>query len=155
MLIKLSTWSYLEIRMQDKITVWGLIDNRMRYIQHKSLCWIMTKMLDLIYVRAPAALWAQTNGTNILLLTAIRFLKFTGFGNYILNTANLLCPDGKWKLGPEWLFAQACKYIRDLIFKLYITMCKVHKAKEYSDVFCSVMINIQFTEFNSPPVECL
>ena len=52
-------------------------------------------MLDLIYVRAPAALWAQTNGTNILLLTAIRFLKFTGFGNYILNTANLLCPDGK------------------------------------------------------------
>ena len=34
-------------------------------------------------------------------------------------------------------------------------MCKAHKAKEYSDVFCSVMINIQCTEFNSPTVECL
>jgi hypothetical protein len=71
------------------------------------------------------------------------FLKFKGFGNYILNTASFLCPDGKWKLGPEWLFAEACKYIKDFIFKLYITMCKVHKTKEYSDVYCSVMINIQ------------
>jgi len=52
-------------------------------------------MLDLIYIGAPVALWAQTNGTNILLLTAIQFLKFTGFQNYILNNASLLCPDGK------------------------------------------------------------
>jgi len=52
-------------------------------------------MLDLIYIGAPVALWAQTNGTNILLLTAIRFLKFTNLGNYISNTASLLCPDGK------------------------------------------------------------
>ena len=52
-------------------------------------------MLDLIYTGAPVALWAQTNGTRILLLTAIRFLKHTGFGNYILNSASLLCPDGK------------------------------------------------------------
>jgi hypothetical protein len=85
------------------------------------------------------------------LLTAIWFLKFTGFGNYILKTASLLCPVGKWKLGPEWLFTIACKYIKDLIFKLRIIMCKVHKAKEYSDVFCSVIINIQCTEFTSPP----
>jgi len=55
----------------------------------------MTTMLDLIYIMAPLALWAQTNGTSILLLTAIWLLKFTGFGNYILNTASLLCPDGK------------------------------------------------------------
>jgi hypothetical protein len=52
-------------------------------------------MLDFIYIRAPVALWAQTNGTNILMLTAIQFLKFTSFGNYILITASLLCPDGK------------------------------------------------------------
>ena len=32
-------------------------------------------MLDLVYIRAPVALWAQTNGTNILLLTAKRLLK--------------------------------------------------------------------------------
>jgi hypothetical protein len=50
-------------------------------------------MLDLIYIRASVALRAQTNGTNTLLLTAIWFLKFTGFGNYILNTVSLLCPD--------------------------------------------------------------
>jgi len=52
-------------------------------------------MLDLMYFRAPVALWAQTNGTNILLLTAVQFFKFTNFGNYISNTASLLCPDGK------------------------------------------------------------
>jgi hypothetical protein len=52
-------------------------------------------MLDLIHIRAPVGLWAQKNGTNTLLLTAIWFLKFTGFGNYILKTASLLCPVGK------------------------------------------------------------
>ncbi len=29
-----------------------------------------------------------------------------------------------------------------------------HKAKEYADVFCSVVINIKCNEFNSPPEEC-
>ena len=32
-------------------------------------------------------------------------------------------------------------------------MCRSHKAKEYADVFCSVVINIQCNEFNSPPEE--
>jgi hypothetical protein len=52
-------------------------------------------MLDLIYTVAPVALWAQTNVPHISPLTAIWFLKFTGFGNYILNSASLLYPDGK------------------------------------------------------------
>jgi hypothetical protein len=43
----------------------------------------------------PEALWAQTDGTNVRLLTAIRFLKFTNFGNYISDTASLLCPGVK------------------------------------------------------------
>ena len=69
-------------------------------------------MLDLIYNGAPVALWAQTNGGHILLLTAIWFLKYTGFGNYILNSVSLLCPDCKWKLGPEWLCTSLQTYQR-------------------------------------------